>query len=45
MADSATQANNIAVKFKKSLNLKKAHKRGLVSDTQMAKAKQKEAQK
>jgi hypothetical protein len=39
------QANNIAIKFKKRLKLKEAHKRGLVSDKQLAKAKQKEAQK
>jgi hypothetical protein len=39
------QANNIAVKFKKSLNLKKAHKLGLVSAKQLAKLKQKEMEK
>jgi hypothetical protein len=45
MAGTSPQANNIAIKFKKSLNLKKAHKRGLVSDKAMAKALQKETRK
>lgn len=42
MAETSTQANNVAVKFKgkaKSLpkHVKRAHKRGLISDKQMVK--------
>lgn len=47
MAETSTQSNNIATKFKKQkgLDLKKAHRRGLVSDKQLAKLQQKEKRK
>ena len=44
MAETATQANNIAIKFKRKLGEREARKRGLVSDKQLAKLKQKESE-
>jgi hypothetical protein len=44
MAETAPQQNNVSVKFK-GRKIRKAHKRGLVSDAQLAKAQQKETGK
>lgn len=42
MSETVTQPNNAKIVFKGKLGKREAHKRGLVSDRQLAKLKQKE---